>query len=235
MKRRTRKALAVMFGEVPPAELHNVDIASFYPTERYIQKLVLGIEPIQAGTGDPSPYNVRPITGYTGVNVYVSPTQDVQDATVYPISWQNDAGTVYGGTLDVTSGVLTVTHKYVEPPKENVRRNSSYQWYIIQDTEIACGTDLPCISNMFRQWNGTESLYKHEYMCFQNSSGAIRFNSSGDYATVDDIWAVVGGMYFICQLATPLTYQLTPQQIATLRPGINNVWCDTGPVIELIS
>ena len=59
-----------MFGEVPPAELHNVDIASFYPTERYIQKLVLGIEPVQSGSGDPSPDNVRPITGYTGVNVF---------------------------------------------------------------------------------------------------------------------------------------------------------------------
>lgn len=28
----------------------------------------------------------------------------------YPISWQSEAGTVYGGTLDVTTGLLTVTH-----------------------------------------------------------------------------------------------------------------------------
>lgn len=30
--------------------------------------------PVQAGSGDPSPDNVRPITGFTGANVYLSPT-----------------------------------------------------------------------------------------------------------------------------------------------------------------
>lgn len=29
--------------------------------------------------------------------------------TTYPVSWQTEAGTVYGGTLDVTTGTLTVT------------------------------------------------------------------------------------------------------------------------------
>ena len=59
-----------MFDSPLNVELHNVDIASFYPTERYIQKLVLGIEPVQSGTGNPSPDNVRPISGWTGLNVY---------------------------------------------------------------------------------------------------------------------------------------------------------------------
>ena len=70
MKRRTRHALLAMFDSPLNVELRNVDIASFYPTERYIQKLVLGIEPVQSGTGDPSPDNVRPISGFTGLNVY---------------------------------------------------------------------------------------------------------------------------------------------------------------------
>lgn len=34
-----------------------------------IQKLVVNIEPVQAGSGDPSPDNIRPITGHTGMNV----------------------------------------------------------------------------------------------------------------------------------------------------------------------
>ena len=70
MKRRTRHALLAMFDSPLNVELRNVDIASFYPTERYIQKLVLGIEPVQSGTGDPSPDNVRPISGFTGLTAY---------------------------------------------------------------------------------------------------------------------------------------------------------------------
>lgn len=59
------------------------------------------------------PYsNICPITGWTGVNVVVSPTQDAQDGTTYPISWQSAAGTVYGGTLNVVSGVLKARPYY---------------------------------------------------------------------------------------------------------------------------
>ena len=53
-----------------------------------------------------SPENVRPITGWTGANVYVSPTEDVADATTYAEDWTLQAGTVYGGTVDVVSGAL---------------------------------------------------------------------------------------------------------------------------------
>ena len=35
------------------------------------------------------------------------------NGTTYPISWQSEAGTVYGGTLDVTNGKLTVTDGYI--------------------------------------------------------------------------------------------------------------------------
>lgn len=35
------------------------------------------------------------------------------NGTTYPISWQTEAGTVYGGTVDLVSGVLTVTHGYI--------------------------------------------------------------------------------------------------------------------------
>ena len=37
------------------------------------------------------------------------------------------------------------------------------------------------------------------------------------------------GAQFVCELATPQTYQLTPTEVALLN-GTNNVWCDTGDV-----
>lgn len=54
-----------------------------------------------------TPYsNICPISGHDEVNVYVSPTTSETDATIYTTDLN---GTVYGGTLDVVSGVLTVT------------------------------------------------------------------------------------------------------------------------------
>lgn len=51
------------------------------------------------------PYaNICPISGRTGLNVYVSPTENVADATTYAVAF--GAGTVYGGTVDVVSGTL---------------------------------------------------------------------------------------------------------------------------------
>ena len=53
------------------------------------------------------PYaNICPITGRSGLNVYVSPTEDIADATAYAEDWTLQAGTVYGGTVDVVSGAL---------------------------------------------------------------------------------------------------------------------------------
>lgn len=87
------------------------DIVSFESAfEKPLADLALNITPVQSGEGDPSPTNIRPISGWTGANVYLSPTEDNADATVYPVTWSDTAGTVYGGTLDVVRGKLTRTH-----------------------------------------------------------------------------------------------------------------------------
>ena len=36
------------------------------------------------------------------------------NSTTYSVSWQDEAGTVYGGNLDLTTGVLTVTHGEID-------------------------------------------------------------------------------------------------------------------------
>lgn len=78
-----------------------------------VKSLVVQIEPIQEGSGDPSPDNVRPISGHTGVNISHSGA-DMTNPDVIPVSWESEAGTVYGGTLDVVSGELTVDRAMVE-------------------------------------------------------------------------------------------------------------------------
>ena len=67
-------------------------------------KCLVDITPKQSGTGTPSPSNVRAISGWTEVKVIVSPTQEATDGHTTTTSLGR---TVYGGTLDVVSGVLT--------------------------------------------------------------------------------------------------------------------------------
>ena len=47
------------------------DIASFPDgaDDMLVKDMIVSIEPVQTGTGDPSPTNVRPISGWTGANV----------------------------------------------------------------------------------------------------------------------------------------------------------------------
>lgn len=59
------------------------------------------------------PYrNECPISGSTGMDVYVSPTQDQQDATTYASDWTAEAGTVYAGSIDIVSGALKARPQY---------------------------------------------------------------------------------------------------------------------------
>jgi hypothetical protein len=63
-----------------------------------------------------SPYsNICPISGWSEANVVVSPTTSAEDGTTYTIEFRDGDNplTVYGGTLNVTSGELTVTDAHI--------------------------------------------------------------------------------------------------------------------------
>lgn len=190
--------------------------------------LTADITPVQSGSGDPSPTNVRPITGYTGANIYVSPTQNQGDATTYTVSWSGSAGTVYGGTLDVLAGKLMVTHKSytMDSSLANVVRSSGKNYYIRRaqtPDSIADGSNHAVLSDKFKAGTSGDGI------SFLNTSGAIRFNTAQSFDTVADMYAAIGDVMFIYPLATPVEYTLTPQQVAALV-GQNYIWADTGDV-----
>lgn len=49
--------------------LTNVAVASFTAVPSTLRDLVIDVTPVQSGSGDPSPTNVRPISGWTGANI----------------------------------------------------------------------------------------------------------------------------------------------------------------------
>ena len=64
------------------------EIVSFETdSENVFSKLQVDLEPIQEGSGTPSPSNVRPIRGHSEVTVYDSPTQNAEDGESYSVDF----------------------------------------------------------------------------------------------------------------------------------------------------
>lgn len=210
-----------------------------------MKSVKVNIAPIQSGSGDPSPSNVRPITGYDSVKVYHSGA-DTADATEYDISLAS-AGTVYGGTLDVVSGVLTVDKGFVTLDGTQTIANRNwratpnsvgwlYPYSVTQNVAPNSSTEVPdVISNRVKT-----ASYSAAYNGTENNCVSLVYDTSKVYGlavrcdntllTTDaaiNAFLAENPIQVVYSLATPLTYQLTAQEITSLL-GINNVWSDAG-------
>lgn len=331
----------------PPFEVSG-SIVTCQPVEGSQLNTVVQIEPVQEGTGDPSPENVRPIRGWNAVNVlrggknllgenlpaldgfidntsdtivsstsqgktYIIPikkegtftvsvnkTQIIRLATcefksylgaslstittatstyrsistnssdryllvnlprvdfgadepmlVYgdESSYEPYCGkmieipfgqTVYGGMLDVGSGVLTIINKLSDLPEIPESANNS----ILEFTNVvrfnlrlkpiftdANSDTCPGISSHFPYNVNYSQDTPHWYigsgslLLFINKSELGSYDISGLNAWVSKYSPV----QFVYRLANPVTVQLTPQEILALS-GVNTVYADAGDV-----
>lgn len=310
------------------------DVASFSDGAEGIpvKSLIADINPVQTGSGDPSPSNVRPITGWTGMNITrtgknllpnkkvafstntwigtdstsddfyfylpvgtytlsavllsgntlwmrsskatsntrissatvtttptgtftvteadyyrfwvngVSPenvvnfqlevgslatTYEPYNGTTYPISWEDEAGTVYGGTLDVTTGLLTVTHE--------LKAISEFSWTQYQTNPIVFYTTVSgkafgvsnIMSDAFSVTGASVSSMTAGTMRGIATQAVVYIAANSTDPT--DFVHDYGTNQLLYELATPQTYQLTPQAVTTIL-GQNNIWADTGDV-----
>jgi hypothetical protein len=177
-----------------------------------------------------APYsNICPISGWTGANVVVSPTTDAQDGTTYPISWQSVAGTVYGGTLDVTTGLLTV-----DRAKKSYTNNE-----ITFDTTYGTGVKFlkPTNSTNYGNYGETQNPNDKYYVIASKDTVHGNYSTASynippselpsDVTDTDSARAAYTGMEICYYLKNPIIYQLTPTEVDTVL-GDNNVWADTG-------
>ena len=201
-------------------------------------KIQVAISPTQPDQYYPYE-NICPISGRTGLSVYVGPTQDQQDATTYSVDWTSQAGTVYGGTVDVVTGVLTIDRIGVD--------GGSVEWTKITGNQYRnfSFTPSPLAKYIAKRGTVISSQYKSEA---NNTVGAsddnyvwIRGTSTNNTVCVkdtskaslsaSDFKTAMAGVQFVWELATPITYQLTPQEVEALV-GTNNVW-STGDSVSV--
>ena len=164
--------------------------------------------------------------------------------TTLPISWQSSAGTVYGGTLDATTGVLTVDRAC-----DTYDGSSDESWGKLS-TGSASSFAMACsTSEIHKGWNN--SAVKCNYLqkisnaatwgnfdnwvsSTEGSSSALNIVTGIKAITTVADWRTYLGenpLQICYELATPQTYQLDPVTVTTLL-GQNNVWSDTGDILN---
>ena len=217
--------IAAMSGGV---ELGHVSgpIASFRSNGDPLRSLLVNIDPVQEGSGDPSPDNVRPISGWDGMTMYHSGA-DTSDPTTYPITWQS-AGTVYGGTYDPLTGKLRVTHQQIIAGDYTWNKSGSVYYYHPYNLYTEVIPETP---------TGRKPIVC-SHLGYNDSSAATPatigyggINNNGNLTILESTYLELdlSEVQIVYPLATPIEYTLTPQQISSLV-GENNVWADTGDV-----
>ena len=135
--------------------------------------------------------------------------------------------TVYGGTVDAVSGVMTVDRAMVdlgsltwEAGTDSIGTyfSGSISKGVVSLTENIC--------TIYKTVLSTNVLNNCIAMA---NSGWVVYVRDNRYETATDFTTGVNGQLFVYKLATPVTVQLTAQQLTTLL-GTNNVWSDGGNV-----
>lgn len=182
---------------------------------------VVTFNPIQSGSGTPSPSNPRPISAYGDIQVGINGN----------ITYIDIDGAKYGGVLNVSTGVLTI--KWV------VTELSEYNWVqqtyggLTQYATNGVQNDIKItITNNSQAFNGICTKYetKDRTSLYAGlADDAISINVGGTLWITDQRYtdatafkASLSGCYLCYELATPQTVQLTPIQIALVQ-GTNTV------------
>lgn len=149
----------------------------------------------------------------------------------------NLGGTYYGGTLDVVTGELTVTHIKKKIGDESITWNyqssggrlytQSLNNIIVKapNNQTAFPEIIKCTCYKTVSATSTGASTGNLGIAVSNS-GAIYLRDE-NYSNASDFVRDMGDEYILYQLAEPITYTLTPTQIELVE-GANTLWADTG-------
>lgn len=199
-----------------------------------LKSLVVDINPVQAGSGTPSPSNIRPISGWSSVEVTVA--DDTTDPTTEETYEITLGQTVYGGKLNVTTGELTVDRAMVDLGTLNwLYSTADTRFFTTNLTDIKKVTDTSIVMNglcshydivAYRYVNTTSALDSVMGLYSTSTTNYLAIKDTR-YTDTTTFTQAVNGVQLVYELETPTTISLTPTQVDSLL-GNNNIWADTG-------
>ena len=231
----------------PPLEVAGNPVMC-YPVANYPLGVKVAWEPRQEGEGDPSPENVRAITGLDEVNVTLS--DGVSDGTTATLTLPE---TIYGGTVDAVTGEGEETYRYVQFDGTEdwfigVNGDRQYFGWTISknpDDIPLCTNNVQCAKltqkcSHFVIDNAYSTDTENCIWIFSTDAYNLpvaRLRSTANFTTVDELksWLAAqaaSGMpvTIAYKLATPEPFQATGGQSLPALPGTNTIYTDADSV-----
>lgn len=166
-----------------------------------------------------------------------------------PISWQTEAGVVYGGTVDPVNGKLIVSMGYRRLASTSI---ASYESGYTARTTAAGGKPTVYLRNLFNTYNARQrksggikalcNMFPIIYNSTAVSSSqnrccfivdGVNINSVETFTNaVADAESKGNDLYIAFELENPTVIDLTPTEISTLL-GANNIWSNTNGDIQI--
>ena len=202
------------------------------PPYKAITSLNISFSPQQAGNGDPSPDNVRAISGWDSVTV----TQSKDEAQVKQITLTLPE-TIYGGTVDAVTGVGSKEWACYEITGEESwlvgsdNLSNVYRYYFRPKPGQLVGTAIEGYCNVYKT---LPTIYTNEIgAVFGNGNSAIYlFLPKQDFPDVESVKSYLASQYaagtpvqVAYKLATPKPFKVNPISIPSLG-GINAIYSD---------
>ena len=142
-------------------------------------------------------------------------------------------GTRYGGTLDVTTGKLTVDMEMVDMGTLAWVKNANGTYSTFDSTSLASVIEkdtnsVNAICSCYSSTSYNDAATSQDNRLFIDGNGHVRVKETAQSElTETEYKTYITGQTLVYKLATPVEVTLTPTEITTLL-GTNNIFADCG-------
>ena len=223
-------------------------VVQCYPVANYPLGVTVSWEPHQEGEGDPSPENVRPISGRESVSVTLSGGEGEENTHTLALP-----STVYGGELDAATGAGVETWRYMELDDiyggslGNIDVSDIIQQFNLIIVDPQTDARLPCMCNILPQTVDVISgnalgIYHHSKSTFVFGFPRAPLREYGFIDGNAETYMTAFKAYLAAQaaagtpvtiayaLATPTQFQATGNAPIPALPGVNTIYSDADSV-----
>ena len=174
--------------------------------------------------------NLCPISGHSAVTLNHAGTSQSDNPTSITVQLGQ---TVYGGSVDLVSGVGTVTKALQTWTKCGGAGSSAGCFYVFASVPITKSVGR-AIATYLKTYDGVgQSSNMPNWSLTQSGGGQYtiwgKFDSSYTSKTDFDNYLASNPLSICYELATPITFQLTPNQIQMLERN-NTLWAEEGDI-----